>query len=412
LIASETPDARRILAARALRSFSDGYVVIAIGVFLAKLGLSTAVIGLILTATLIGAAGLTVLTAFFADRVGRKRFLLLLSALMACACLLFASASDLALLLIAALSGGLIATSLGGGAFLSLDLAILPQTAPDEHRTRVLVYYNVLSAVFGSLGSLFAGLASYLAGSNQEIIAFRALFALSGVVAFANLLLLAGLSRGVERLGPRRPASFLGVHRSRGTLLKLGGLSSIDSLAAGFAIQSIVALWFAQRWHVGLETLGPIFFSVNLLNAASYLVAERLARRIGLLRTIVLTHLPASLMMALVPFMPSLELAVLVYVGRQFLGEMDAPARQSYYMAIVDPDERVPVASLTNLARSAAGALSPVLAGYTMGALTLGIPFLCFTALKMVYLGSTFALFHQVHTPEEIARKSVGGVAR
>jgi len=403
-VASATSDARRILAARALRSFSDGYVVISLGVYLASLGLNTALIGLILTATLVGSAGQTVLTAFFADRFGRRTFMLLLSGLMVVACTLFATANDFWVLMVAAFSGGLIATSLGGGAFLSLDQAILPQTAPDEQRTRVLVFYNLLSAVFGSLGSLFAGLATGVAGPGQELIAFRVMFGLSGVLGCANLVLIGGLSRSVERLEPRQPASFVGVHRSRGTLVRLSALSGMDSLAAGFAIQSIVALWFSQRWHVGLETLGPIFFGVNLLNAVSYLVAERIARRVGLLRTIIFTHVPASLMMALVPLMPSLELAIVVYVGRQFLGEMDAPARQSYYMAIVDPDERVPVASLTNLARSAVGAASPVLAGYTMSALTLGVPFFCFTALKMVYLGSTFALFHRVHTPEELAR--------
>src|SRR5579859_1964440 len=301
-----TPDARRILAARALRSFSDGYVVISIGVYLAALGLNTALIGLILTTTLVGAAVLTVLTAFFADRFGRRRFLLVLAGVMAAACVLFATGSDLWVLFVAAISGGLIATSLGGRAFLSLDLAILPQTAADARRTQILVQYNLLSAVFGSLGSLFAALATYLAGPGHEVVAFRVLFGLSAAIACANIVLLGGLSPGVERLGLRPAASFwkLGVHRSRGTLAKLAGLSSIDSLAAGFAIQSIVALWFSQRWNIGLETLGPIFFGVNLLNAVSYLLAERLARRVGLLRTIVFTHLPASLMMALVPFMP------------------------------------------------------------------------------------------------------------
>lgn len=401
-----TSDARRILAARALRSFSDGYVVIMLGVYLSQLGLNTAVIGLILTAGLVGAAGLTVLTALFADRLGRRRFLLLLAAIMAAACFVFATSDSLWLLLPAAASGGLIATSLGGGAFLSLDQAVLPQTAPDSHRTRLIVTYSLVGAVCGSVGSLFAGLAGHFAQPGREIDAYRVLFALSGVVACANLLLFLGLSHGIERLGPPRPASFLGVHRSQGTLLRLVALSSLDALAAGFAIQSIVALWFAQRWQVGLETLGAIFFSVNLLNAVSYLVAERLARRIGLLRTIVVTHLPASLMMALVPLMPSQELAIVVYVGRQFLGEMDAPARQSYYMAIIDPDERVPVASLTNLARSVTGAVSPSLAGIAMGALTLGAPFVFFTGLKVAYLGWTYASFHGVRTPEEIARQA------
>jgi sugar phosphate permease len=227
-------------------------------------------------------------------------------------------------------------------------------------------------------------------------------------------LLVYGLSAQVERPSAPQVATptFLGVHRSRSTLVRLAGLSSLDSFAAGFAIQSIVALWFAERWQVGLETLGPIFFSVNLLNAVSYLISGRIAQRIGLLRTIVATHLPASLMMGLVPFMPTVELAILVYVGRQFLGEMDAPARQSYYMAIVDPDERVPVASLTNLARSLGGAISPLLAGYAMGALTLGVPFLLFTGLKVAYLGATYGMFHHIHAPEELAARAALGAAK
>jgi MFS family permease len=401
-----TPDARRLVAARGLRSFSDGYVAIALGVYLATLGLDTVAVGLILTLTLVGAAGLTVASAVFADRLGRRRFLRLLAALMAGCCLVYASTDALWLLILAAACGGLIATSLGGGAFLSLDLAILPQTTPQTRRTQLLVFYNLVGALSGSLGSLFAGFAAHLAPPGQEIIAYRGLFAVSAFIGCANLVLVHGLGPAVERVGPPRPSSFLGVHRSRSTLLRLAGLSSLDSLAAGFAIQSIVALWFAERWHVGLETLGPIFFSVNLLNAVSYLVAGRLAQRIGLLRTIVATHLPASLMMALVPLMPTVELAVVVYVGRQFLGEMDAPARQSYYMAIVDPDERVPVASLTNLARSVGGAISPLLAGYAMGALTLGVPFLIFTGLKVIYLGATYGMFHQVHAPEELAGRT------
>src|SRR5438874_4140945 len=228
------PDARRIIAARALRSFSDGYVAISVGVYLAALGLDTVAIGLILTLTLVGAAALTVATAVFADRVGRRRFSLLLAMLMAACCLVYASTDALWLLILAAACGGLIATSLGGGAFLSLDLAILPQTAPQTRRTQLLVFYNLIGALSGSLGSLFAGFAIHVAPPGQDIIAYRGLFGVSVLLGCANLVLLYGLSPSVERERLPRPATFLGVHRSRSTLLRLAGLSSLDSLAAGF----------------------------------------------------------------------------------------------------------------------------------------------------------------------------------
>src|SRR5579872_7600206 len=210
-----TADARRILAARALRSFSDGYVAISLGVYLAALGLDTVVVGLILTLTLVGAGALTVGTAVFADRVGRRRVMQLLALLMAACCVVYASTDALWLLIVAAACGGLIATSLGGGAFLSLDLAVLPQTVPQTRRTQLLVAYNLVGGLSGSLGSLFAGLAAHLAPAGQEMLAYRGLFAVSAVLAIANLLLVHGLSHAVERVGTPRSTSFLGVHRSR-----------------------------------------------------------------------------------------------------------------------------------------------------------------------------------------------------
>lgn len=404
-IAWITADARRIFVARGLRSFSYGFISITLGLYLAHLGLTPFAAGAVFTAALLGAAGWTLAVAALAERVGRRRMLQGLLALMMVACVLFAVTDNLGVLLLAAFTGTLSPNSNeGGGPFVAIEQAILPQTAADNRRTRLFVLYNLLGSLAGAFGGLFAGLvAAPTAGGDGEIAAYRALFGVAAVLAGLNLALCSRLSPAVERAGAARPPGLLGVGPARGTVLKLSALFGLDSAAGGFTLQSIVAFWFAERWGLGLDSLGPVFFWVNVLNALSYLLAERIARRVGLLNTIVFTHLPASVMLLLVPLMPSVELAILVFVGRQLLSQMDIPTRQSYTMAVVPPEARVAAASFTGLARSLAQISAPLLAGSAM-TLSLGAPFLVSGGLKVVYDLAMYGVFRNLRPPEEVER--------
>jgi MFS family permease len=396
-------DARRILAARGLRSFAYGYLSITLGVYLAQLGLSPVAVGVVLTATLLGSALFTIALTLVADRFGRRRMLILLALLMIVASLVFAFSGSFWPLFLAALTGTLSPNSgEGGGAFVPLEQAMLPQTAPDAQRTNLFVLYNLLGSLAGAFGGLFSGFASQLVAPGSDPLAlYRGLFVLAALLAVVNIVLFLPLSRQVERPPSTKPVSLLGVHRSRGTVLKLSALFSLDSVAGGFTLQSIVAFWFFERWGLGLDALGPIFFGVNFLNAVSYLLAGRVAARVGLLNTIVFTHLPASCMLLLIPLMPTVELAILVFVGRQILSQMDVPTRQSYTMAVVDPDERVAAAGFTGVARNLSQVLSPTLAGYAMQVAALGLPFFISGTLKILYDLSMYAVFRQVRPPEE-----------
>jgi MFS family permease len=329
--------------------------------------------------------------------------LLLLALLMIAASLTFAFSGSFWPLLLAALTGTLSPNSgEGGGSFGPLEQAMLPQTAPDTRRTSLFVLYNLLGSLAGALGGLFSGLASQVAGPAGDSLAlYRALFVLAALLAAANILLFLPLSRQVERPPSTGPVSRLGVHRSRGTVLKLSALFSLDSVAGGFTLQSITAFWFFERWGLGLDSLGPIFFGANFLSAVSYLLAGRVAARVGLLNTIVFTHLPASCLLLLIPLMPTVELAILVFVGRQLLAQMDVPTRQSYTMAVVDPDERVAAAGFTGVARNLAQVISPALAGYAMQVAALGLPFFVSGSLKIIYDLSMYTVFRQLRPPEE-----------
>jgi predicted MFS family arabinose efflux permease len=323
--------------------------------------------------------------------------------LMAATGITYALGAPYPVLLAAALSGTLGATSGEIGPFLSLEQAILPQTCPDLKRTQLFSLYNLQGAVAGSLGALCAGLPALLerwvgmGGAG----ALRLMFILYAALAIATLALFLGLSPQVEavREGPAPPRTSL--QRSRGIVLGLSGLFGLDALAGGFVVQSLIAFWFHRRWGAGPDVLGPVFLAAGLLQAVSFLVAARVAGRIGLLNTMVFTHLPSSVLLMLIPAMPSLELAILCLLARQSLSQMDVPTRQSYLMAVVDPQERTAASSLTNVARNVAQALTPGLAGYAMDALSLGLPFVFGGGLKIVYDLLLLAAFRAVKPPEE-----------
>lgn len=396
-------DGRVLFATCAIRTFAYGFVSVILALHLESLGLDATMIGVIFTAALAGGAATTVVLTQVADRAGRRRVLTLGAALMAFSGAVFALSGDPLVLTAAAVLGTISPSGKDVGPFLSLEQAVLPQTTSDERRTAVFAAYNIVGSVAGALGALAAGLPSWV--GLGEPAGSRAL--LWGYAAAGVLLcwLARSLSPAVEVVPPRADAparrSRFGVHRSRGVVAKLAALFALDSFAGGFAVQGLVAYWFALRFGADPAALGLIFFGTNLASAVSFLGAVPIARRIGLLRTMVFTHLPSNLLLMLVPMMPTLETATAMLLARHLLSQLDVPTRQSYTMAIVDPDERSAAAGLTSVAKNAASAIPPAFAGSTLGVPALGLPFLIAGALKITYDLTIFALFRGVRPPEE-----------
>ncbi|HEU5299666.1 MAG TPA: MFS transporter [bacterium] len=399
-------DARLILSARAIRTFAYGYLSVLLGVYLEQVGFAPWQVGAILTTTLGGSAVLTLVLSAAADRYGRRPMLLLSALLMAASGAAFAATTRYPLLILASLTGTVGATSGEVGPFLSLEQAMLPQTVPAARRNAIFGWYNTVGALAGAVGALFAGapvvLQRWLLWGPET--SLRAMFVLYAAIGLAVLVIFTRLSDRVEMGAGGGTVLRGGLHRSRGDVLKLSALFGLDSLAGGFVVQSLIAFWFHLRWNAGPELLGPIFLGVGLLQAGSFLAAARIADRIGLINTMVFSHLPSNILLMLIPAAPTLPLAVTLLLARHALSQMDVPARQSYIMAVVDPEERNQAAALTNVVRNAAQAVTPILSGYAMQVVSLGLPFVVGGALKSVYDVLLYVQFRSVRPPEEAGR--------
>jgi MFS family permease len=399
------PDGKRLLAARALRTFGYGYLAVALGLYLQQLGFSAVGVGIVLTAAVAGSAVMNVLWALFADRLGRRRTVATMAALMVVGGLVFAFTDRASLLVLGALTGTISATSAEVGPFVTVEQAILPQTAPAERRTWLFSLYDTLGTLAGAAGALFTGTVGLFARLGLTgASAYRPLFVLYAGIGLLNLVLFLGLSGAVESAPVEGARRVVGLHRSTGAVAKLSALFGMDAFAGGFVLQSIVAYWFHVRWGLSPATLGLLFFWVGVLSGLSLLAAGWMARRFGLLNTMVFTHLPSNLLLVLVPLAPAAWLAVLLFLARMSVSQMDVPTRKSYTMAIVEPDERTAAAGVTNLARTAAGAVSPVLSGAAIAAGALALPFLVAGGLKVVYDGLVYLAFRGVRPPEELSR--------
>lgn len=397
-------DGRRLLLTRVLRTFAYGYLAVVLGVYLDLLGLDPLQIGVVMTAALAGSTVMTVFWSLVADRYGRRRTVATMAGLMAAGGLLFAFTDSYLPLILGAFTGTISVTSSEVGVFQTVEQAILPQTAPDERRTWLFSVYNTLANLAGAVGSLFAATVTLLAGLGLEgADAYRPLFVLYALIGLANLGLFSTLSDRVELARVEGERRFLGVHRSRGTVAKLSALFGLDAFAGGLVVHSIIAYWFFLRWGLGPAELAGVFFATGVLSGLSLLVAGWLAQRIGLLNTMVFTHLPSNVLLISIPFMPSAGLAIAVFLIRMSVSQMDVPTRQSYSMAVVDPDERTATAGLTNVARTTAAAVSPALAGFAFSTAALGAPFIIAGAVKIVYDLLIWRTFRAVKPPEEIA---------
>jgi MFS family permease len=368
--------------------FSYGFVSVILVLYLVELGFSETRIGLLLTLTLAGDTLVSLWITTHADRMGRRTMLIAGALLMAAAGIPFALSGDFTVLLVAATLGVISPSGNEVGPFLAIEQASLSQILDDDRRIAVFAWYNLAGSFATALGALAGGWTAQLLqqGGMAPVASYRVLvyaYAAFGLVLAALFALVTG---AVEAPRSAVPTGRLGLHRSRRIVIKLSALFSLDAFAGGFVIQSIVAYWFHLRFGVAPGALGSIFFAANILAGLSALYAVRIARRFGLINTMVFTHIPSNLLLILVPLMPSLTLAVLVLLLRFSISQMDVPTRQSYTMAVVDPDERSAAAGITGIARTTGAAISPVLAGQCLAvpALT-GAPFLIAGGLKILY---------------------------
>ena len=357
-----------------------------IGVTLADRGLSATEVGVVLAALLAGAAVVSLLIGRYGDRVGRRRSYRALFVAMAFAGTVFALTGWLPALIAAALTGTVSTDVIESGPFTSLEQAMLPHAAGDHDPTRLFGTSNTVAALTGSLGALIA-----LVGTSPHWLLAYPVAATAGLVATARLS--PAVERGHELAAEPLPP----LHRSRGIVARLSALFALDSLGGGFVPQTFIAYLFVRRYGASPQTLAVVFFAVGLLQALSFQGAVRLAARIGLLRTMVFTHLPSNVLLAAIAFAPNLATAVALLLARSLLSQADVPTRQAYVVAVVDPSERTAAAAYTNTARSITRPLAPLLAGASLRA-GLGAPFLFAGALKSVYDVGLYLMFRRVST--------------
>jgi MFS family permease len=381
-------DARRIVAAQAARALAYGLGSVLLGVSFAHANLSPAEVGAVLAALLAGSAFASIAVARTADRVGRRRCYRVLFALMAASGSVFALTTWLPALVVAALTGTVSTEVVESGPFTSLEQAMLPSLVGSGDATRLFGFYNTIATLAGSLGALVA-----LAGSSRIWLLAYPLAAAAGLAASARL------TPAVELAPEAARARGSSLHRSRTTVQQLSALFAVDSFAGGFVPQAFIAYLFTREYGASPDVLAAVFFVIGILQAVSFQVAVRLAARIGLLRTMVFTHLPSNVFLAAVAFAPSLGSAIALLLARSLLSQMDVPTRQAYVVALVEPSERTAAAAYTNTARNLARPVAPVIAGIVIRA-GLGVPFVAAGVLKSMYDLSFYAAFRERRSPQ------------
>jgi MFS family permease len=393
-------DALRVLAARGMRAFGDGYVALLLPIYLVERGFSALAIGALVTGTLIGTALMTLWVGWIANRHSRRLLLLAAAGLMAATGAGFAALTDFWPLFVIAVVGTMNPTSGDASIFVPLEQTVLAQTIAPRRRTALFARYSVIGSCATALGVLaaaFPDFATAWTGCSRAAV-MRLMFGLYAVLGLATFLLYRPLSPAIEiaDTAPQAP-----LRQSRRLVYGMAALFGMDSFGTGFLVQSLLALWLYQAFRVSVTTAAAILFWSSLCAAASYLVAVPIAARIGLINTMVFTHLPSNMLLIMIPFAPNLAAAIALLLARSALSQMDVPTRTSYVMAVVAPEERPAAASVTAVPKTFAWAAGSMISGYLLTLSTFGWPLLIGGVIKGAYDILLLVKFQKVRPPEE-----------
>ena len=393
-------DRRRLTTTRGIRGFVDGLVSVVLSAYLTLVGYSGREIGVIITAMMLGSAALTLLVGVGGHRIRRRTLLLAGAGLMIATGITYATTTAFVALIVLGAVGTMNPSSGDVSVFLPMEQSLLSATVESTRRTMMFARYAFVGSICGALGSLAAGLPDWIARrtSITRIDALQAVFAAYAVAGVIALLIYRSLSPSIEppadeaaqRLGP-----------SRRTVHRLAAVFSLDAFAGGFTVQSLLALWLYRRFDLSIGVAGALLFWMGVCSAVSNFASSHLAARIGLVRTMVFTHLPAQVFLIAAALMPNLTLAIVFLILRSLLSAMDAPARNSYVMAVVSPPERAAAASITNVPRSLAAAIPPIFAGWMLDHTDFGWPLIIAGTLKITYDLLILAMFRNIRPPEE-----------
>lgn len=399
-----------LFSTRIIRLFAYGFMSVILVLLLSETGLKDWEIGLILSLTLAGDVFVSFWVTTVADRIGRRKMLVLGAVLMAVSGLVFALTSNPWFLTLAAILGIISPSGNEIGPFLSIEQAALSHIIPDHKRTSAFGWYNLAGSFATAMGALAGGwLAKFLQNmSFNELESYRFIMFGYSVSGIMLMIIFFKLSDGIEIRqvdpDPKKPAikTKMGLHKSKGIVARLSALFAVDAFAGGFVVQSFMAYWFHTKYGLDTGVLGSIFFGANILAGISSLLATSIAARIGLINTMVFTHIPSNILLCLVPLMPNLGLATVLLLLRYSISQMDVPTRQSYTMAVVAPDERTAASGITNIARSIGAAASPALSGLLISnPVFFNAPFFLAGGLKIAYDICLYKMFLDVKPPEE-----------
>src|SRR3989441_4721256 len=392
-------DGKVVLVEKAVRTVPYGFLGVLFSVYLSKeLGLGAFLIGVVLALTVASSAIYTLVASVFADRFGRKRTLIFFALTDAMAGALLFSSNSLWAPVAAGIVGNMTVGAGEVGPFLTLEQAILPGVSDSKRRTLGFSVYNLVGYVSSLAGALLAGLPPYI---GPGIGGYRPLFLAYLASGLLGAYLYSRLSIKVEKEKTASPNTSVLPEASKPVVRKLSALFALDSFGGGFIGISILYYYFYEKYSLQLSSLGLLFAGTQIVTAISFLFAERIARQIGLIRTMVYTHIPSNLLLAIIPFVSSAPIAVGLLLSRQSLSQMDVPTRQSYLMSVVPETDRTPAAGFTNVSRSIAQTFSPSIAGYAIATLWLGSPFVIAGGLKVVYDLSLYTIFHRLKPPQE-----------
>ncbi len=402
-----TEDGKLIISARIIRTFSYGFLSIILAIYLNQVGFNAILIGFILSATLANSIIFNLFSSFFADRIGRKKVMISYAVLMAVSGTVFLMTENYVALIIAAFIGTINVTGSETSAFLSLEQAILPQTVKTvKKRNTIFAFYNIVGTFAMSAGVLLASLPQILQEKfgMSVVDSFKPLFLMYLSVGLAVVIIYFFLSKQVEVTKTHNTkliSSNLSPH-SKKIVIKLSSLFALDSFAGGFVIQSIVSFWFFTKFGVNLTTLSIIFSIAGVLTAISFFFAAKIADKIGLINTMVFTHIPSNVLLILVAIAPTFPVALSLYLARMGLSQMDVPTRQAYIVAMVEENERTAAAGITNTSRNVAQSISPSITGAIIHSLWFSAPFVIGGLLKIIYDLGIYANFRNTKPRDEV----------